>query len=257
MKAGIPIIIALIIFGCRSEETSKVKEIIGDKDFVPIDANGSNLDPSIEKSIIKSIGRITRDNGDNTVSRCTATHIGDGVVVTAGHCFWAQSDFTVGGSCEEFTVEWGLFQDQKPQMVSSCTEILLARDDDQEHDIAMFTVSPFPTSKISIASEVDWSEELDLMIFAHPKGRPMEVASQCVTHDLKFDTLGTIADTLQPMNRDIRFGHSCDTESGSSGAAVLDRYTGELIGVHSGGNKKGNYGTKFDSVLDYIERNDL
>ena len=182
--------------------------IIGDNDLVPVPASSAQL-PHVQ-----AIGRMQLG--------CTVTHVGKGIAITAGHCF-ARGNFEgirhklpCGDS--KHSVRWGVTYDTEGYLTSQCTEIV-SIELNKERDYAIFRVFPVPTSAVEI-SETPVEENLQISIYSHPRRRPMEWSQWCHVE-------GFVS-----KSKNHQFFYSCDTEGGSSGAAVLDSKL-HMVGIHN------------------------
>lgn len=204
-----------------------IEKIIGDDDMVAVDATGSNI-PARYKNLINAFGIISMG--------CTATHIGKGYVLTAGHCFEASTEPMKNVDCSDITVSWGVREGAKPYLESTCEKIIIAQRDATANDFALFKVSPIPTS--AIAPELDRRAIVGdtLTMFSHPEMMPLRWSPFCGVERVQHPDLPPGA-----------FHHQCDTNPGSSGATILNILTLKVIGIHDGGvvNTNGgmNYGT--------------
>ncbi len=197
------------------------RKIIGDNNLVPVVADGSNV-PSQFRGILDAFGSMSMS--------CTATHIGHGIVVTAGHCFRASSAREGKLSCDGIKVEWGRRDNLAPYLVSNCEQVL-AQETSEGSDYAIFKVDEAPRATARLATAQTQLGQ-SVTIFGHPKDRPLEWSGLC--------------ELLSPTNGgfdDADFSHQCDTEVGNSGSTVLNSQTGEVLGIHNGGVSPYNYGT--------------
>jgi V8-like Glu-specific endopeptidase len=202
--------------------TSTGGVIVGGNDFVPVAADGSNV-PARYRPLLNAFGRLTVGN-----MTCTATHIGNGVAVTAGHCFNAGSSGQTNRACPANTsVAWGR-RAGTTVMTSTCTRIL-AMQDQKPYDYAFFEVDPIPPAAIpfwSSAGSVGNAVSTSGTVFSHPQGRDLEWSKTCY---------------IPPLA--IAFSHSCDTEPGSSGAAMIEDASLRIVGIHhSSDNISVNHG---------------
>jgi len=195
-------------------------QIIGNNDLVVVVNDGANI-PSKYKPLLDAFGRMSVG--------CTATHVGNGIVLTAGHCFNLGAKVT-NKACSG-TVAWGRRADKTAYLTSSCTTIL-AGEVSGGRDWAIFKVSPVPP----VAVEVDLARApagTPLTIFGHPQGRPLEWSTTC---------------SLISAGSGGRFNHTCDTEPGNSGSTILDDTTLKVVGIHDGAIGNQNYGTYISST---------
>lgn len=202
-----------------SQEQGK---IIGENDLVPVSSDGANI-PTKYAPLIDAFGIITMG--------CTATHIGNGIVVTAGHCFRATSVRQDNTPCAGVNVQWGVRVGAAPYMTSAC-QVVLAKEQNRDRDYAFFKVDPAPTAQVSVDFAARPSTDTTLTILGHPRRRPLEWSQTC---------------PLQPSSAGgwgiDQFSHQCDTEPGSSGSSVLDDNSLKIIGIHDGGSPRWNYAT--------------
>lgn len=204
-----------------SESPLSPRKIIGENDLVPVAADGSNI-PSVYQDHLDAFGRMSMT--------CTATHIGHGLVLTAGHCFRATSFRQENLPCDHVTVEWGVREGMPAYLVSRCERVLV-QETSEEADYALFKVDEIPRAAVSIASRAPQFGEM-VTLFGHPQHRPLEWSRTC-----------PLVDPVEGGFPRADFAHQCDTEVGNSGSAMLDAQTGEIIGVHDGGVTPHNYGT--------------
>ena len=213
--------------GCRidgssiSTMTSKQddrEKIIGNKDFVSVDTNGSNI-PSTLRSHLDAIGQLS--------TGCTAAHIGKGLVLTAGHCI-SVSPRSSSNSCRLLGVVWGN-RIGNPHITTSKCESILVRKYAADADYALLKVANPPSA--SIAPEFDvLGNSPQLTMLSFPRMRPMEWSGYCETIEYTDMSLKL-----------KKFFHTCDSEGGSSGAPLVDAQTLRLVGVHAGGADEYNY----------------
>ena len=202
-------------------------KIIGDNNLVAVNAEATNI-PFRYRNIVDAFGIIQVG--------CTATHIGNGYVLTAGHCFWASDKLKRNQSCgEDYNVKWGYREGAEVYLTSKCVELIAAQMNDK-YDFAIFKVYPVPPVSIPVNLNDLSKYKTKLTIFSHPNEYPLRWSKSCY------------------LKRTISFGfettvlqHQCDTQPGSSGATILDAETLEVVGIHDGGISSGvsgmNYGT--------------
>jgi len=194
--------------------------IIGNNDLLAVAEDGSNV-PARYRPVLDAFGRLHL-NG----ALCTATHVGDGLVVTAGHCFGAPSSRVDDRPCGGVYVEWG-YRGGRVASQSNCTRIL-AMQTGGGRDYAFFRVSPVPAASVGVDLDSRPSNGNTLTIFSHPGGRPLEWSRTCPVRS----TNGT---ELQ---------YQCDTQGGSSGATVLRDGSLKVTGIHWGGGGDANVATQ-------------
>jgi hypothetical protein len=197
-------------------------KIIGKNDLTPVLEDGANI-PQKYRRLVDVFGIISMG--------CTATHIGNGVVLTAGHCFHATPTRQDNLPCDGITVKWGVRKDKPSYLTSSCTTVLAA-EQSTARDYAIFKVEPVPPVQADLDFSARPAVDTTLTIFGHPQLRPLEWSKLC---PLKLASDGGWGVD--------QFSHQCDTEPGSSGSTILDDTSLKVIGIHDGGNTAWNYGT--------------
>jgi hypothetical protein len=206
----------------RSVGMTESEKIIGKNDLVSVREDGANL-PEKYRTLINAFGVISMG--------CTATHIGDGLMLTAGHCFRARPQRQDNVPCPNINVKWGVRVDVAAYLTSTC-DIILAMEHNRDRDYAIVKVSPAPKAKVGVDFAARPDIDTSLTIFSHPRRRPLEWSKTCV---LKSGATGG-------WGLDM-FSHQCDTEPGSSGATVLADGSLKVIGIHDGGLVPWNYAT--------------
>ena len=161
---------------------------------------------------------------------CTGTHIGNGYVLTAGHCFWAYETPIVDQQCSDLTVAWGVRDGATSYLTSKCENIIVAERSGMM-DYAVIKVSPIPP--VAIAPELKRRAVIGdtLTIFSHPDELPLRWSRLCGVERLQHPDLpvGSIQ-------------HKCDTNPGSSGATIIDVISLKVVGIHDGGYGANEYG---------------
>ena len=198
------------------------EKVIDKNDLMVVNASGSNL-PQRYRHLIDAFGKISMG--------CTATHLGGGLAITAGHCFEATPERTSSHSCQSISVNWGYRAGKAAALESHCTKIL-AMQTNEDLDYAIFKVFPIPTAKVDVSLEKREIVGSKITIFGHPMSRPLEWSQYCVIEPASKGEWGR-----------SQFSHQCDTEPGNSGSSVLDDATLKIIGIHDGGVVPWNYGT--------------
>lgn len=198
--------------------------IIGDNDLVPVVRDGENVAEKY-RPLINAFGRLSMG--------CTGTHVGDGIVITAGHCFNAPSTRVNNRPCGNRSIVWGWRRDRAPYLRSQCTTIL-AMEQSYSRDYAILRVTPAPPVSITPRFDAYAANGTQATIFSHPRSRPLEWSGLCFHR-------------TSSSSRDRTF-HQCDTEPGSSGAAVLDDGALDIVAIHGGAMGRWNYATALAST---------
>ena len=132
-----------------------------------------------------------------------------------------------GGNSSE-TIAWGLRDDAKPYLISEVTEIFTMVKSENA-DYAIFGVSPVPPAQVVPNLRQRSAFGSTVTIFGHPNLLPLAWSHTCVLSNMRE------AREFLKTKTDVYFAHKCDTLNGSSGSAVLDDATLEVVGIHSGG----------------------
>lgn len=191
--------------------------VIGYNDLVPAEEDGRII-PARYGPLLDAIGMLEP-------SGCTAVHIGQGVVLTAGHCVALGS-----GDCSDIQIRWAL-RGQREGIASTCTSVLAAQRD-FDADYAALQVDPVPNAAIPIEACSEPAPGTAITMFSHPGRRPLEWSDTCMVEAGATGGRGV-----------FEFAHACDAEDGSSGAPVIDDNSLRLVGIHDGGIAPWNYGT--------------
>lgn len=204
-----------------------IDKIIGDNDLVSVDADATNI-PFKYRKLVNAFGKM--------VGGCTATHLGQGYVLTAGHCVDVIDTLVKNQECStDYDVEWGYRGDAKPYLYSKCQKVIIA-ERNFNTDYALIKVYPAPSSSIAIDLEKMPEQSTITTIFSHPDEGPLMWSKTC-----------RIQKSYSPYISKQLIHHVCDTNPGSSGAAILSAGTLKIVGIHTGGfamNGVGfNYGT--------------
>jgi V8-like Glu-specific endopeptidase len=222
-------LLAVAAVGCSAGDTGEEPvqttdqaKVIGTNDLIPVTNDGANV-PEKYRGLPNAFGIISMG--------CTATHIGNGVVLTAGHCFSAGPTRKNNFACTGTTVRWGVRTDSPAYLTSKCTTVYAAQ---QSHDIdySIFQVDVAPPVSVDVDLSARPAYDSNITIFSHPHLRPLEWSQVC---QVKPSTNGGWGAN--------QFSHQCDTDPGSSGATVLDDDTLKVVGIHDGGIAPWNYGT--------------
>ena len=220
----------LLLFICFIPLLSPAFEpskIFGTNDLLAVNAEATNI-PLKYKSLVNAFGLMS-------VS-CSATHIGNGYVLTAGHCFWVGSELAQDLPCGEISIEWGVRQGLPAYLKSTCERVLFAQRS-TTNDFAIIKVSPVPNAFVEVELSRKALASDSLTLFSHPQKLPLRWSGTC-----------TVETSLDPLLSATTLQHKCDTNPGSSGASILDPATNKIVGIHNGGRATAqgvgmNYGT--------------
>lgn len=155
---------------------------------------------------------------------CTAFHLGNGVVATAGHCMNPQ--LVPGQPCMGQQILW------EDGTKSQCVQIL-DYSNSEVSDFAMIEVDPFPASAFHISQRSPVAGE-DIIVLGYPQGNGLHISDHC---------------QFEPENQ-TSFRHNCNTRPGHSGSPIIEVRNYEILGIHNGNrNEQFNYGTQAADLL--------
>lgn len=204
--------------------------IVGSNAMKLVDANMLNI-PFKYRQIAESVGLMSMG--------CTGTHIGNGLVVSAGHCFDAAKVAKYRTSCDGIQVFWNVRDGRQPSAVSNCRQVLVLELNNQK-DYALFRVDNPPRGSLKIRTQGRPALGTRVTIFSHPFKSPLTWSGTCdISRAL---TYGLNVNAIH---------HSCDTNPGSSGAAIVDAVSLEVVGIHDGGVQKGLSGANYGTYIDW------
>jgi V8-like Glu-specific endopeptidase len=223
--------------------SSDQSKIIGQNDLIKVKADGSNVDTNL-RQYLNAFGIIDMGNAS-----CSGTHIGNGYVLTAGHCILpdGQSGILTNKDCSNIKVLWGYrgspdTGSAKPVVIisSQCTNVVYA-ERSALRDFAIFKVDRAPSVALPISrSGIHPSAGTKLTIFGYPQGRPLEWSQYCPL--VNIDSVPS------------QFAYQCDTEPGNSGSSVLainSSGTPVVVGIHDLGLPTDDYNvaTQFSDAV--------
>lgn len=261
----------LALAGCgktTAQNNSGSKIIIGSNDFVDV--------PYSDAKYVQAIGIMKNDNENVFGGACTVTHIGNGYVITAGHCVPVEridvdgkrhyiDDCTTEAS---LNVKWGYTIDHKEgSMKSQCEKVIWRQTSfgqKRAADFALVKYKTYPEAALKLnAKPLEKGEKI--AIYSHPNGRPLQWSGWCTIENSKLpkeqdesDALSADGRLMSPEGKALMgstsVGYPCDTEGGSSGAAVINSNY-EVVGIHGGVWRKLNlnYATPLNEVLTVLK----
>ncbi len=207
-------------------------KIIGINPLVPVKVDGSNI-PEALRPTLDAFGLVAVGNS----GACSGTHIGNGYVLTAGHCFIDGDGPGVlsNEACATTKLYWGYRGSPatgtpKPlvTLVSKCVKIVHAELND-DRDYALLQVDQMPASSIPVAVEpARTTAGTPITIFGYPMGRPLEWSQFCSIQ--RSTVVGA------PFDLPSRMAHQCDTQHGNSGSSMLAQGANgglKVVGIHA------------------------
>jgi hypothetical protein len=223
------------MFSCTvGTNDSLPNKIIGENDLTPVEQDASNL-PERLRPLIPAIGMLE--------AGCTVTHIGNGLVVTAGHCIpkpRLPMDGCLGDKYPRMNVRWNYLgtSERADDSRSFCLR-LLQSELSNAHDFALLLVDNPPTAFVDVELNKRPPDGSQITLFGFPRKRPMEWSKFCVVVPFPENFMPE----LSARERKNLFAHQCDTEQGNSGSPLIDLKTLELVGIHHGGYEPWNTAT--------------
>lgn len=188
--------------------------------FTPVTIDGKNVD-SKYRSLIDAVGEL--------VLGCTVSHVGNGIVITAGHCVLGTEDpqpkYDLPCEDRKYDIFWQ-YRGGNPQIYESskCHRILAAElNSSKDYAIIEITGNPPVSMEVDLTKKAVQDQQITL--FGHPQRRPLEWSKFCKVVDLQ---------TSKGSPPSAKFLHKCDTEPGNSGSAIIDGNTLKVVGIHNG-----------------------
>ena len=208
------ILIAMSLFFSFSIQAATIDKVIGQDELILVAAHAQNI-PLRYRALVDAFGKISMN--------CTATHIGHGYVLTAGHCFLATPTAQKDLDCKDINIEWGVREEIEPYLKSQCEKIIIQQTD-YLNDYAVMKVSPIPP--VAIMPEMKRRATIGdtLTVFSHPNKLPLYWSQFCGVERQFHGDLPK--NTIQ---------HKCDTNPGSSGASLINTLSLKVVGIHDGG----------------------
>ncbi len=232
-------------------------KIIGENNLVPVKVDGSNLEANL-RNVIDAFGLINI-NGQGA---CSATHLGNGYALSAGHCFLDENNpaaqTATNKDCTTVKVYWGYRGSPKTgnakpliTLTSQCLKVVYA-ELSKSRDFAIFKVDQAPKAKIAISTDTKRTPTgTKLTIFGYPQARPLEWSQYCALQPKSVIGAGAGAVVSE-------FAHQCDTEPGNSGSSILSitsMGTVKVVGIHDGASPADyNYGTFMFDARDTVKK---
>lgn len=206
------------------------RTVIGPDNMKLVDANMLSI-PFKYRQIAESVGLMSMG--------CTGTHIGNGLVVSAGHCFDAAKVAKYRTSCDGIQVFWNVRDGRQPSAVSNCRQVLVLELNNQK-DYALFRVDNPPRASVKIRIQGRPALGTRVTIFSHPFKSALTWSGTCdISRALSY---GLNVNAIH---------HSCDTNPGSSGAAIVDAVSMDVVGIHDGGVSQGLSGSNYGTYIDW------
>ena len=163
---------------------------------------------------------------------CTATHLGQGVMLTAGHCFLGAF------SCNNAVVHFYVGQQSHEEWISKCEEILSISADDSrylgEHqDYALFRVSNPPPDSAVVDLESRVQPQMRLLALSFPRPNSRAAAKRIVTGPCSAISR-TVLDYFGHARSEFTFFNDCAFPPDSNGAPLFEISTQKVVGIHQG-----------------------
>lgn len=164
---------------------------------------------------------------------CTAIHLGNGLALTAGHCFFGARE------CNGAFVTFGARFDRAPQKtwLSQCLEVIAIQSDESRvgsrgEDFALFRISNPPPAHVTLETSARPHETTVLSMMSYPISLSHNVPSLAWSGlcQVKQTTVVDSVGRPRPLHT---FSHNCIAEGGSGGAPIFDYKTQKVVGMHS------------------------
>lgn len=164
--------------------------------------------------------------------RCTATHVGNGLMVTAGHCFLGSWD------CNDARVSW-----EHENFTSRCQYIVYSNASESysngleiSNDLTVFKIDRWPEAAMALSTRVN------------PGDNPLATGTTAIA--ISKNTISGAIATKASAPCNIVFGpvvnifsqpkpfdtakHGCELSDISSGSPLINSSNNQLIAIHQG-----------------------
>lgn len=147
--------------------------------------------------------------------RCTAFHVGNGYVVTAGHCFLGAM------ACNKAQVWFGLNSDIGARLPSKCTEVVWNRPQERDNDLAIFKVDFAPQAFLEL-SQVAMPQPVTQISYNDKLG--VHQTENCLVQ------VGAVSDAFGRLRRQHSLFTNCESGVYGHGAPLLSN-SGQVVAV--------------------------
>ncbi len=193
------------------------RKIIGNNGLHPIAA----ADDPAAYEFARAVARVERRT--DGYGFCTATRVGDGLFLSNYHC---DQDCTT----LQFTLGYEADVPEAERQVFQCLGLV---HKELHLDYALFRAAPVgapplvPYPSLSLYGG-PLAAGMPVIVPQHPRGRFKEIddSDDCVVSDTAVIRTASGRDTVK---------HLCDSEGGSSGAPLIAKPQGYVVGIHWGG----------------------
>ena len=156
-------------------------------------------------------------------------------MITAGHCI---TDLTCED--EKYDITWNFRSNNfDGQLVSKCAKIVVSENHfNGDYALLRYETYPEQSLKIDLDQQLQYGDKLNHFFSSQPQS-------------LYLGQSGVnMKDLLEDQT--YRMSYTCDTESGSSGAAMLNENF-DIVGIHNLGiwSRKINGGTFIGEIKDF------
>lgn len=164
---------------------------------------------------------------------CTAFHIGNGLVLTAGHCFLGATQ------CNGAVVRFAAVGRDPGGWISPCEEVLASVADDARYlgghlDFTLFRVKNPPPLALAVErdAQVRVGTPLAMLSFPRQEGKMLPTlhwSGPCnVSHTRAVDFF------KRPKPAST-FAHTCEAQGGGNGAPLIDVARRKVVGIYQAG----------------------
>jgi len=232
----------------RGEAVAEDSDLKGTSGIQPVEPGGANL-PANLRAVHEAIAKVqfvTSFDGSEP-PHCTGTHVGRGLILTAGHCFRRSYD---SGMVARRTP-----RNEDPGMTRTIVTFpggdrhdatMLDYELTKAHDYAILRLDDgfVPAAAIPVRRGSEPPYGAALTMLSHPQGQGFVWSPACSYDDPRnmTDTFGMV-----DVTRD-RFAHQCASDPGASGAALIDANAIEVVGIHNGYLEEALYGMTVGST---------
>lgn len=174
---------------------------------------------------------------------CTGFMISKDMMMTAAHCLAGQLTL-----CRQTVAVFGYEVGDKEAHSRKCKAVVFSNG---ALDVTILKLGATDRSVTALPLQPAPPNVSDAAVVQHPRGSVMMVAETgCAIKRQPAPTIWNRARDLRDDLLDAGFEHTCDTDTGTSGAPVLAM--GGLVGIHQGSVPGLNIGIRLQRILDCI-----
>jgi V8-like Glu-specific endopeptidase len=257
LQASAALLVALSLVACSSGGETEADSLEGKQtasggdDMIPVTADGSNLPEALRVVRAATAVLDTTIDWNDGPSACTATHIGNGLVLTAGHCvarneaYYARRTEAPEAADRPFAPAMTLHFGSPSAPAVRAT--VLDAEYVANRDYAILHIDAPPAAKVAVRGGARPAVGTGLTMLSYPgkrqaQGRP-DLTVLMWSQDCSVASSANVESVYAPL-----LMHTCDGAPGSSGAGLIDAKRTELVAIENGALGDLMYSTSLDAI---------